>query len=206
MDNMAETETRSRLVPDAKIPREELTRRRILESAKELFIRDGVENVNIHQIVKNAGVGQASVYRRYADKGDICLDIVREASGPLFADVQAYLEQSPEVPPLERLYAVITQFVQYLAQEYSWLCSVSRASSGYRPLQSPLYQSLRITCTGLLEEAAERQEITDVDVPFTVESLLAAVNHLDFHVLDHGFSMERILQGLRRIFIDGLKK
>jgi hypothetical protein len=34
--------------------------------ARELFIKNGVYNVNMHQIAKTAGVGQASLYRRYS--------------------------------------------------------------------------------------------------------------------------------------------
>lgn len=191
--------------PSSKVPREEVTRRRILESAKALFIEQGVEHVNIHQIVKNAGVGQASVYRRYSEKGDICLDIIREECQPLFTDVEVYLEQSKELPPLERFYGVIVKYVNYLAQKSSWLCSVSRASSGYRPLQSPLYQSMRTSCTGLLQEALESGEVVNVNVAYTVETLLAAVNNIDSHTLDQGLPLEVILQGLRRLYVEGLQ-
>ncbi|CAH1220289.1 hypothetical protein PAECIP111892_04787 [Paenibacillus auburnensis] len=191
----------------AKLPREEVTRQRILAAAKELFTRHGVENVNIHQIVKHAGVGQASVYRRYSEKGDICLDIIREECVPLFSEVQAYLEQASaaDISPLEQFYGVILKYVDYLAQKSSWLCAVSRASSGYRPLQSPLYQSMRSACRGLLEQALEQGEVVNVDTAFTVETLLATVNNIDFHTLDHGFSLEQIHAGLRRLYVDGLR-
>jgi len=185
---------------------DEVFRRRILESARTLFIEQGVENVNMHQIAKMAEVGQASLYRRYTEKGDICMEIVREECQPLFEDVKAYLDQSMEVPPLNRLYQVIEKFVAFLEAKVPWLCAVSRVSSGFRPLQSPLYQWMRITCQDLLNEAVELGDVEDVDVLYTVEALLAALHNIDFHIQDQGFSTKQILQGLRQIFIEGLKK
>ncbi|MBA4495164.1 TetR/AcrR family transcriptional regulator [Paenactinomyces guangxiensis] len=190
----------------SKISREEVNRRRILDSARKLFIEHGgVEGVNMHQIAKTAGVGQASLYRRYTEIGDICIEIVREECQPLFDEVQAYLDQSPEVAPLDRLYQVIVRFVAFLEAKIPWLCAVSRASSGHRPLQSPLYQWMRNTCRDLLNEAVERGEVSKVDVPYTVEALMATLHNIDFHMKNQGFLTERILQGVYRIFIEGLK-
>ncbi|MCY8910784.1 TetR/AcrR family transcriptional regulator [Bacillus atrophaeus] len=188
-----------------KLPREEINRRRILESAKELFIEHGVETVNMHQIAKMAGVGQATLYRRYTEKGDICIEVVREECQPLFEEIDSYLDQTSEETALERLYQVIMKFIAFLEKRVPWLCSVSRASSGYRPFQSPLYQWMRITCRRLLQEAVDTGEASAVDVPYTVETLMATLFNIDFHLKDQGFSTEQILQGLQRIFIDGLK-
>jgi len=185
---------------------DEVFRRRILESAKMLFIEQGVENVNMHQIAKMAEVGQASLYRRYREKGDICMEIVREECQPLFEEVKVYLDQSVDMAPLDQLYQVIVKFVAFLEEKTPWLCAVSRASSGFRPLQSPLYQWMRTICRDLLNEAVQRGEVADVDVFYTVEALLAALHNLDFHIQDQGFLTKRILQGLHRIFIEGLKE
>jgi AcrR family transcriptional regulator len=188
------------------LSKDEIIRRRILESARMLFIEQGVESVNMHQIAKMAEVGQASLYRRYTEKGDICMDIVLEECQPLFDEVKAYLDQSAQLPILDRLYQVIIKFVTFTEAKVPWLCSVSRATPGYRPLQSPLYQSMRNTCRELLNEAVERGEVAEVDVFYTVEVLLAALHNIDFHIRDQGFSTKQILLGLHRIFIEGLKK
>lgn len=179
---------------------------RILNSARTLFIEHGVENVNMHQIAKMAGIGQASLYRRYTEKGDICIDIVRNECQPFFNDVQAYLEHSAELPVLDQLYEVIIRFVTFIEAKASWLCSVSRSTSGYRPLQSPLYQWMRTTCRGLLNKADQQGEIADVDIRYTTEILLAALHNIDFHTKDQEFSTQQVLTGLHRIFIQGLKQ
>jgi AcrR family transcriptional regulator len=186
--------------------KDEVIRRRILESARMLFIEQGVESVNMHQIAKMAEVGQASLYRRYTEKGDICMEIVLEECQPLFDEVKTYLDQSTEISLLDRLYQVIIKFVTFVETKAPWLCSVSRATSEYRPLQSPLYKWMRKTCRELLNEAVERGEVADLDVLYTVEVLLTALHNIDFHIRDQGFSTKQILIGLHRIFIEGLKK
>lgn len=191
----------------SKNPKDELLRRRILESAKALFIEHGVENVNMHQIAKMAEVGQASLYRRYKEKGDVCMDIVREECQPLFDEVKANLVQATADSSLERFYRVIVIFVAFLETKSPWLCAINRATPGYRPLQSPLFKWMRDTCRNLLNEAIQEEEIAaETDVLYTVEILLSALQNIDFHAQDQSFGTERILQGLRQIFIEGLKK
>lgn len=191
----------------AKLSREERNRIRILEEARKLFIEhQGAEGVNMHQIATGAGVGQATLYRRYTEIGDICIDIVKEECQPLFDELSDYLDHNSETPPLDRLYYVIQQFAGFLDHKSPWLCSVSRAILGYRPMQTPLYQWMREACLSLFEEAKQAGELSaDVDIPYTVEALLSALHDIDFHLHDHGFSVERIMQGLDRIFIKGLR-
>ncbi|KIL36092.1 transcriptional regulator [Gordoniibacillus kamchatkensis] len=189
----------------SKIPRDELNRRRILKSAKELFIENGVENVNMHQIAKTAGVGQASLYRRYSDKGDICLEIAYEEYQSLFDEVQGFLDKNSEMGPLDRLYQIIVRYVSFLEAKVPWLCDISRASTGHRPMQSPLCQWMRKESSILLNEAVEREEVSDIDVSYTIEALLVLLHNVDYHLLDEGFTTKRVVDGLQRIFIEGLK-
>lgn len=193
-------------IKTAKLSREELNRIRILDEARKLFIEHkGAEGVNMHQIAKGAGVGQATLYRRYTEIGDICIEIVKEECQPLFDELSDYLSRHLETPPLDRLYYVIQQFAGFLDSKSPWLCSVSRTILGYRPMQTPLYQWMRDTCISLFNEAEQSGELSDLDIPYTVEALLSALHDIDFHLHDHNFSVERIVQGLDRIFMKGLK-
>lgn len=194
-------------IPDLlKIPKEDKYQRRILESAKTLFIEQGVENVNMHQIAKMAGVGQASLYRRYSEIGDICIEIVREECQPLFDEVQVYLDQASDTLPLERLYQVIVRLVSFIDAKNSWLNPVNRSTPGYRPLQSPLFKWMRNISRDLLYEAIRIEEIGEVDVLYTVEALLSVLQNIDILEQDQEFEIKRIIEGLQRIFIEGLKK
>jgi hypothetical protein len=73
--------------------------------------------------------------------------------------------------------------------------------------RSPLYLWLQGLFARLLTEAVERRELAPLDVPYTVDSILAAFHpqFYRFQRQERGFSPERILQGLRHIYIEGLK-
>ena len=190
-----------------KKPRKEITKRKVLNAAKELFIQKGVESVNMHQIALTAKVGQASLYRQYNKLSDICADIVREECQVLIDNTQYYLSNTNEnLSSLDKLYQVIIKFVSYLEFRVDWICEVTRASTNYRPIQSPLYQWMRKICTELLLEAVEKGEITDVDVPFTVEAILGTLNNVDEQLLHQGYSIKRILEGIENIYFNGLRK
>jgi hypothetical protein len=64
---------------------------------------------------------------------------------------------------------------------------------------------MRDTCRTLLSEAEQRGDISDVDITYTVEIMLSALHDLDFHLNNSQLTTERIIQGLDRIFIRGLK-
>ncbi|MEK4760717.1 TetR/AcrR family transcriptional regulator [Viridibacillus sp. FSL E2-0187] len=190
-----------------KKPRKEITKRKVLNAAKELFIQKGVESVNMHQIALTAKVGQASLYRQYNKLSDICADIVREECQVLIDDTQYYLSNTNEnLSSLDKLYQVIIKFVSYLEFRVDWICEVTRASTNYRPIQSPLYQWMRKLCSELLLEAVENGEIFDVDVPFTVEAILGTLNNVDEQLLHQGYTINRILEGIEHIYFNGLRK
>ncbi|MGE7989153.1 TetR/AcrR family transcriptional regulator [Lysinibacillus fusiformis] len=187
-------------------PRTEITKRKVLRAAKELFIQNGVTTVNMHQIAQTAKVGQASLYRQYRNISDICADLVQEECQALVYETKNYLNTNKNDSPLEKLYQVIIKFVAYLEPRLDWVCEVTRASTNYRPIQSPLYEWMRKICTQILLEAVKKGEIEKIDVPFTVEAILGTLNNVDEQLIHQGYSVERILLGIKRLYIDSLLK
>jgi AcrR family transcriptional regulator len=79
----------------------------ILDAALELFQQDGYRGVTIEGVAARAGVGKASVYRRYPTRAALIVDAARERlclihdlvdTGDLRADLLALLE-----PLIDRL-------------------------------------------------------------------------------------------------------
>ncbi len=72
---------------------------------------------------------------------------------------------------------------------------------------TPWYRWLHELLTGLLTEAVERAELAALDIPYTADTILAALHPAvyRFQRQERGFSPERIMQGLRHIYINGVK-
>jgi AcrR family transcriptional regulator len=64
-------------------PRSERAERAILDAALELFAESGVEGVCIEAVAARAGVGKATIYRRWAGKEDLLLDALALLKSPL---------------------------------------------------------------------------------------------------------------------------
>lgn len=192
-------------VVQEKNPRKRITKEKIIKSAKELFIENAVENVNMHQIAQRANIGQATLYRNYTKLSDICADIVQEECKILINETQKFLNNADEnQAALEKLYQVIVYFISYLEPRVDWVCTVTRASTNYRPIQSPLYQWMRKTISELLTEAKRKKEVITLDIPFTVEAILGTLNNIDDQLLYQEYTIERILKGIKELYIDGL--
>ncbi len=64
-------------------PRSERAERAILDAALELFAESGVAGVCIEAVAARAGVGKATIYRRWAGKEDLLLDALALLKSPL---------------------------------------------------------------------------------------------------------------------------
>jgi AcrR family transcriptional regulator len=173
----------------------------------------------MHQIAIAAGVGQGTLYRRYAHKGELCMDLLRERHESFAQEVAELLAATATSPALERLESVLAKGVALLEEQGALLgpvagpdmrevpCDEADTSRRFSFQYSPWYLWLQELLAGLLTEAVGRGELASLDIPFTVDAILATLNPMfyRFQRQERGFSPERILQGLRRIYIDGVK-
>lgn len=194
-------------------------RQRILEVAQCLFSEHGVDAVSMHQIAMAAGIGQGTLYRRYAHKGELCMDLLSEHHERFAEEIAVLLAATAASPALERLDSVLTKSVALLEEQGAllgsvagidvrdWHCDETSASRRFSFQYSPWYLWLYELLSGLLTEAVERGELSSLDVPYTADAILATLHPVfyRFQRQERGFSPERILQGLRRVYIEGVK-
>ena len=195
-------------------------RQRILEVAQRLFAEHGVDAVSMHQIAQAAGIGQGTLYRRYRHKGELCMDLMREHHERFAEEVALLFAEMETAPALERLDGVLLKMVALLEDQVTFLgpiggtmtrdaqCNEPDSSRHFSFQQSPWYLWLHKLLAGLLIEAIRREELVWLDVVFTVDTMLAVLNppFYRFQRLERGLSQERILQGVRRIYIDGVNR
>jgi AcrR family transcriptional regulator len=95
--------------PDRHTRRREQTQRKLLDAARTLFARQGVENTRINEITEEADVGFGSFYNHFDSKEAIVEAVVEEAvaaQGDAVASVTADLDDPAEVVAAAHRYFV----------------------------------------------------------------------------------------------------
>ncbi len=180
-------------------------RRRVLTAAEKLFAKKGVAVVNMADIAKAAGVGQGTLYRRFANKGDLCLALL-DAQMVEFQDASLTtlreLAQRNE-KKIEQLCWFLDALVRFHARHAPLLCAAQREMSmppGAATAAPFTWQ--RQTVAGLLQGAERAGEIeAGLDLPVIADELLASVhpNVFNFNHRVNGYSLDRISYGLQRL-------
>jgi AcrR family transcriptional regulator len=104
--------------PDRHARRRERTRTRLVEAAKALFARQGVENTRINEITEEADVGFGSFYNHFASKEAIVEAVLTEMIGAQGAAIDALSAQLED--PAEVIAAAHRYFVRLARKDPQW--------------------------------------------------------------------------------------
>lgn len=63
-------------------PRSEEANRAILDATRQLLVEQGFTRLRLEHVAARAGVGKATIYRRWASKEALTLEVVLELAGP----------------------------------------------------------------------------------------------------------------------------
>lgn len=179
-------------------------RARILSAAAALFREQGVANVNMVDIARKAAVGQGTLYRRFANKGALCLALLdtqmREFQEATFAQLRAMaLTQTPFV---EQLFWFIDAWIHFQAHHSLLLCAVTQEQPLDSHPQSPPFVWQRMTVHGLLRRAAAGDELAaDIDVAFAADAFLALLqpDTLRLQQESGGYTTQQMVAGVQRL-------
>ena len=187
-------------------------RRLILAAAKQIFATQGVENTSMYEIARAAGVGQGTLYRRFAHKGELCQALIAE-------DVDAYKDQvltalsgaGAPASALERLDILIVELIRLTTLHLPLFAAIDETAAGQRrprPFHSPFHVWLHERIAGLLAEAVAKGEIEPLDVEFTADAILAvlAPPFISHQHQDRGCGPERIAAGVHHLFVESLRR
>jgi AcrR family transcriptional regulator len=183
-------------------------RRRILAVARTLFAAHGVDAVTMQQIARGAGVGQGTLYRRFAHKGLLCLALLEEGLARFRDDLAAELDRA-DFSALQRLDALLMRLIAFNEENGPLLSAVVESSCSEHPgvlYRSPFYRWLVDTVAGLLERASDAGEIRSLDAVYTAHAILAAlaIELYSYQRAEEGFTPERIAAALRSLYLHGL--
>lgn len=70
-------------------PRSDTVHRRILDATRELLVADGFSRLKLEHVAARAGVGKATIYRRWPTKEALCLELLMELTAPHISVVES---------------------------------------------------------------------------------------------------------------------
>ncbi len=185
-------------------------RRHILDVARRLFAERGVDDVSMQGIARAAGVGQGTLYRRYAHKGALCMALLGENMTRAQEELQAYLAScTPLTSARAQLDYVLSRRVAFNEENAPLLSAMLDASCGNRRAalyDNPFYLAMHETVETLLQRAVARGELPPLDTAYVTDAILASLEiNLYMHQRTRlGFTAERIMGSIRQLYIDGL--
>jgi AcrR family transcriptional regulator len=184
-------------------------RKRILQAARQLFATQGVEATSMNEIAQVAQVGAGTLYRSFAHKGALAEALLTEAITAFWEQVNVALRPEAPETALDQLDWFLDTLLQ-LTETHVALFTLAlelAESPQQKPYQNPFYPALHQSICQLLAKAVAQSETSDLDVSFTADAILATVNPAlnEFQLRTRGFSHERIMSGIRRLYVDGLR-
>lgn len=132
----------------------EKTRGRVLDAARRLFVRNGIDGVTIAQIADAAGVAPSTVYALYKSKDGILRGLMRGALfGERFQFVQSTLQG---VTDPVRLIALSAHIARAIYEGESVELGLIRGSSAFSPALRKLEQEFEKIRLDMQEERVRR--------------------------------------------------
>src|SRR5262249_6986861 len=143
---------------------------RVLDAAAELAAGDGASALTIERVAARAGVGKATVMRRFGDKAGLIAALLGEQERQLQEQIgRGQPPPGPGAPPLDRIDAFLDALVRLYVRNLDLVHASETASPGAR-YRVGAYRAWRQHLALLLHEASET-----VDPDLAAHVLLAPV-------------------------------
>lgn len=187
----------------------EQTRGRVLDAARKLFVRHGIDRVTIAQIAEAARVAVPTVYALYKSKDGILRALIR---GALFGDrfqlVQSTLHG---VADPVRLIALSAHIARAIYEAESVELGLIRGSSAFSPALRKLEQELEKLRLDMQEERVKRlfehrrqKDGLSFDDARRILWMYTSRDVYRMLVNESGWSPERYQEWLSRTLLDAL--
>jgi AcrR family transcriptional regulator len=145
-------------------------RLKILDAARRLVERHGIENVSMDMLAEEAGVGKGTIFRRFGDRAGLAHALLDEHErGFQEAFIRGEPPLGPGAPPVERLRAFGHAMIELL-EAHGELILAGESGSACARFRSPPFRAHRAHVTSLLEELDPR-----LDAEYHADSLLAVL-------------------------------
>jgi AcrR family transcriptional regulator len=163
---------------------------RILEAARSVFAEDGLE-ASVADVAERAGVGTATIFRRFPTKGDLVAAMLEQELVALLARAEAAAAaDDPAAAIAEFFSAAVGGFI-----ENRCFCEASGGGLFARPRMQELAGEVTAVVEELLRRAREAGAIRPDIVPEDIAFLVNAVGHA-------GLRLEHTAPGAWRRYVE----
>lgn len=185
-------------------------RRRILSAARTLLETNEIESVTMHQIAKESGVGQGTLYRRYTHIGDVCSDLIKSTTNRFIETLEAkYARSISKGTGQQQLSACIHDIIDFVDENVSLLSVISSMHADKRSItihKKPFFIRLHNILAPLIQQSILDGELGELDVPLTVNTILISLfpEQYLYHKNELGYTKQQFTEGICRLFVKGI--
>ncbi|MCW1970788.1 MAG: TetR/AcrR family transcriptional regulator [Anaerolineae bacterium] len=177
---------------------------RILQAAEQLFAERGVAAVAMADIGKAAGVGQGTLYRRFANKGELCLALMDHQMTQFQDHVLTEMGRMTRdgAAKLAQLQWFLDAHLHFNEKHTALLCEASQSIYFAPSMRPPPYVWQHMTVLGLLRGAIAAAEMPDSDdLPVLADAIMALIHPSIFRLMrdGNGYTPERISATLQSL-------
>ncbi|MDE6242392.1 MAG: TetR family transcriptional regulator [Muribaculaceae bacterium] len=188
------------------------TRDRLIEVARQLFARKGVENTTMNDIASASHKGRRTIYTYFKNKRDIFNAVIEQETAKLLIELEQIARQHN--PPAEKIETFIRVRFETMRE------IVSRNGS----LRAGFFRDVRKVdrarklinrremeiLSEILREGVDQGAFSIDNVPQTASVIIHAIHGLDVpyirdNLLDQGLDKDMVIKRMTALLLDGLR-
>ena len=122
-------------------PRQRLSKRdQLLETAWQLFYRNGYHATGIDRILADAGVAKMTLYKHFRSKEELILAVLEKRSDQFRGSFSRFLHAKKRTPE-RQLLAVFDWLIAWVSGKEFRGCFFQKAMAEYQELHDPIHQA-----------------------------------------------------------------
>lgn len=173
-------------VQERRARHKEALRQQILDAARDVFVREGYENVSMRKIAEKIEYSPTTIYLYFQDKQELLTCLTEETFARLGKVIRAIMEE--DIPPLEQLRRGLRAYVEFglsNPNDYKVVLLLSREplenSMAEETMSRKVYNCLR----EILAECIATNSIRPLDLDMAAQTLWPAVHGITSLLIQH---------------------
>ena len=187
-------------------------RQLILKTAERLFDEFGIDAVTMSEVARAAGVGKGTLYRAFANKGELCIALMDEDLRSFQNEILAQFNEQHSATALDKLALFLEQTVRFFDRHVALMLAAqsfgmqlqARPEIGQTMIHGWFHQ----TVTLLVRQAQQEGMVSaESDPAYLADVILAPLNPTLFRHqrIAVGLTLETISDNLIEFVMNGIR-